>query len=139
MRLVDINGLQDYSPPWVFCCIKSTITNLFEKNIGKVVLVKLLVSVDKIKGKEVFGKRGVKIGKIEDVELDADTWAVEAVDVKIDEDVAKLYGEKAGFLKKEIVSLPANMMGPIGENVILREEISDLNALRGHIRTERGL
>jgi sporulation protein YlmC with PRC-barrel domain len=100
-------------------------------------MVKDLVSVDKIKGKEVYGKRGVKIGKIEDIELDANNWQVQAVDVKMDEDVAKIYGEKAGFLKKQIVPLPANLMGPIGETVILKEEITDFDSLRGQVRTER--
>ena len=100
-------------------------------------MVKNLVSVDKLKGKEVYAKRGIKIGKIEDVELDDTTWSVKTVDVKIDEDVEKIYGEKAGFMKKHVVSLPANMMGPIGEIVTLKEEIEDVSALRESMKTER--
>lgn len=99
-----------------------------------------MVSVDKLKGTEVFGMRGVRIGKVEDVEIDESNWAIKVIDVKMDEDIAKIYGEKAGFLKKKIVPLPAAKMGPIsGETITLREELtpSDLDSLRGEIRTER--
>jgi sporulation protein YlmC with PRC-barrel domain len=96
-----------------------------------------LVTVKSLKGKDVYGKRGVKIGEVEDVEIDDNNWTVKALDVKMNEDIAKIYGEKAGFMKKEIVPLPANMLGPIGENVTLKEEITDFESLRGQMRTER--
>jgi sporulation protein YlmC with PRC-barrel domain len=98
-----------------------------------------VVSVDKLKGKDVYAKRGIKIGKVEDVELDDNNWSVTALDVRMDENVSKIYGEKAGFMKKEIVPLPANMLGPIGDNVTLKEEIKDFNALREQTKTERSL
>lgn len=100
-------------------------------------MVNNLVSVHDLKGKEVFAKRGIKIGKVEDVELDDNNWSVKALDVRMNEDIAKIYGEKAGFMKKEIVPLPANMLGPIGETVMLKEEITDFESLRGQMRTER--
>ncbi len=95
------------------------------------------MTVHDLKGKEVIAKRGIKIGKVEDVELDDNDWSVTALDVKMNDDIAKIYGEKAGFLKKEVVPLPANMLGPIGDNVTLKEEITDFDSLRGSIRTER--
>lgn len=96
-----------------------------------------MVTVKDLKGKDVYGKRGVKIGKVEDVEIDDNNWAVKALDVRMNEDISKIYGEKAGFMKKEIVPLPANMLGPIGDNVTLKEEITDFESLRGQIKTER--
>ncbi len=96
-----------------------------------------MVNVDKLKGKDVYGKRGVKIGKIEDVEIDDNNWSVKALDVKMNDDIEKIFGEKAGFMKKQIVPLPANMLGPIGDNVTLKEEITDFEALRSQMRTER--
>ncbi len=96
-----------------------------------------MVSVDELKGKEVYAKRGIKIGKVEDVEIDDNNWSVKALDVRMNDDIAKVYGEKAGFMKKEIIPLPANMLGPIGDNVTLKEEIKDFDALRGSMRTER--
>jgi sporulation protein YlmC with PRC-barrel domain len=99
-----------------------------------------VVSVDKLKGTEVFGKRGIKIGKVEDIEIDDMTWAVKVVDVKMDEDIAKIYGEKAGYFKKKIVPLPAAKMGPLsGETITLKEELTpvELENLRSEIRTER--
>jgi sporulation protein YlmC with PRC-barrel domain len=96
-----------------------------------------LVSVHELKGKEVYAKRGIKIGKVEDVELDDNNWSVKALDVRMNEDIAKIYGEKAGFMKKEIIPLPAEMLGPIGDNVTLKEEIKDFDAIRESMRTER--
>jgi sporulation protein YlmC with PRC-barrel domain len=96
-----------------------------------------LVSVHELKGKEVYAKRGIKIGKVEDVELDDNNWSVKALDVRMNEDIAKIYGEKAGFMKKEIIPLPAEMLGPIGDNVTLKEEIKDFDALRESMKTER--
>ena len=96
-----------------------------------------MVSVNKLKGKEVYAKRGIKIGKVEDVEIDDSNWSVKALDVRMNDDIAKIYGEKAGFMKKEIVPLPANMLGPIGDNVTLKEEITDFDALRESMRIER--
>jgi sporulation protein YlmC with PRC-barrel domain len=100
--------------------------------------VNVLVNTHELRGKDVYAKRGVKIGEIEDVELD-NNWQVNALDVKMNEDVAKIYGEKAGFMKKQVISLPANLLGPISDNVVLKEEITDFDALRGNIRTERSL
>ncbi|MGD6808271.1 MAG: PRC-barrel domain-containing protein [Candidatus Bathyarchaeia archaeon] len=96
-----------------------------------------MVSVHELKGKEVYAKRGIKIGKVEDVELDDNNWSVKALDVRMNEDIAKIYGEKAGFMKKEIIPLPAEMLGPIGDNVTLKEEIKDFDAIRESMRTER--
>lgn len=95
-----------------------------------------MINTHDLKGKDVYAKRGIKIGQIEDVELD-NNWQVKSVDVKMNEDVGKIFGEKAGFMKKQIISLPANLLGPMtADNVTLKEEITDFDALRGNIRKE---
>lgn len=95
-----------------------------------------MINTHDLKGKDVYAKRGIKIGQIEDVEID-NNWQVKALDVKMNEDVGKIFGEKAGFMKKQVISLPANLLGPISDNVVLKEEITDFDALRGNIRTEK--
>jgi sporulation protein YlmC with PRC-barrel domain len=96
-----------------------------------------LINTHDLKGKDVYAKLGVKIGEVEDVELD-DNWQVKALDVKMNDEIAKIYGEKAGFMKKQVISLPANLLGPMTtDNVTLKEEITDFDALRGNIRSER--
>jgi sporulation protein YlmC with PRC-barrel domain len=96
-----------------------------------------LINTHDLKGKDVYAKRGIKIGEVEDVELD-NNWQVKALDVKMNDEVAKIYGEKAGFMKKQVISLPANLLGPMtADNVTLKEEITDFDALRGNIRSER--
>ncbi len=95
-----------------------------------------MVAVHELKGKQVYGKRGIIVGKIEDVEVD-NNWQVQALDVRMNDDVAKVLGEKADFMKKKVVALPANMLGPIGDNVTLKQEINNFDELRQNIRTER--
>jgi PRC-barrel domain. len=99
-------------------------------------VVNVLVNTHDLKGKDVYAKRGVKIGEVEDVELD-NNWQVKALDVKMNDEVAKIYGEKAGFMKKQVISLPANLLGPIADNVTLKEEITNFDELRGNIKTEK--
>ena len=110
------------------------------KKLANSIVVKYLVNIEKVKGKKVIAKNGMMIGKVEDVELNDNTWAVTTVDVKLDDNVAKLYGEKSGMMKKSIVPLPANIMGPIGEDSIyLNEKISDVESLREQVETKRAI
>jgi sporulation protein YlmC with PRC-barrel domain len=102
-------------------------------------MVKYLVSIDKIKGKKVIAKNGMMIGKVEDVEMDDTTWAVKTVDVKLEDNVAKLFGEKT-FMKKNIVPLPGHLMGPITEDTIyLNEKVADIPSLIAQIETKRAI
>jgi sporulation protein YlmC with PRC-barrel domain len=103
-------------------------------------VVKDMTKIDKIKGKKVIAKNGMMLGKVEDVELDENNWTVTTVDVKLDSNVEKLYGEKSGFMKNSILPLPANLMGPIGEDSIyLTEKITDVESLRQQIETKRAI
>lgn len=102
--------------------------------------MKNLVNIEKIKGKKVIAKNGMMIGKVEDVELNDSTWAIKTVDVKLEDNVAKLYGEKSGIMKKSIVPLPGNLMGPIeGDTIYLNEKISDVESLRDQVETKRSI
>jgi sporulation protein YlmC with PRC-barrel domain len=99
-----------------------------------------LVKLDKIKGKKVIAKNGMLIGKVEDVELDENNWTATTVEVKLESNVEKLYGEKSGFMKKSILPLPAHLMGPIGEDSIyLNEKVTDVESLRQQIETKRAI
>jgi sporulation protein YlmC with PRC-barrel domain len=103
-------------------------------------MVNNLVKIEKIKGKKVITVRGIEIGKVEDVEIDDNNWAVTTVHVKLDDDVAKIFGLKGGMMTKSEVPLPASLMGPIGEeSIILKEQITDVNALREQVETHHAL
>ena len=98
-----------------------------------------MVRIEKIKGKKVIAKNGMMIGKVEDVELDDNTWIVTTVEVKLDDNVAKLFGEKT-WMKKNLVPLPASLMGPIGEeSIYLNEKVSDVPSLVQQIETKRAI
>ena len=98
-----------------------------------------MVRIEKIKGKRVIAKNGMMIGKVEDIELDENSWAVTTVEVKLDDNVAKLFGEKT-WMKKNLVPLPASLMGPIGEDSIyLNERVTDVQSLVQQIETKRAI
>ncbi len=98
-----------------------------------------MVKIEEIKGKKVIAKNGMNIGEVEDVELD-DNWAVTKVDVKLNDDVAKLFGTKGGFMTKSVVPLPSNIVGQIRENnITLKEQITDINSLREQVEISRSL
>jgi sporulation protein YlmC with PRC-barrel domain len=113
---------------------------MFFTNVLDSFIVKIMVKLDKIKGTKVIAKNGMMIGKVEDVELNDNTWAVTEVDVKLEDAVAKLYGEKSGMMKKSIVPLPGTLMGPIqGDTIYLNEKVSDVESLREQIETKRSI
>lgn len=95
-----------------------------------------MVSVRELKGKDVYAKMGVKVGEVEDVELNSN-WSVAALDVKMNDNVAKVLGEKAGFMQKKIVPLPANLLEPISADRVTLQQIQDFDAIRSNIKTER--
>jgi sporulation protein YlmC with PRC-barrel domain len=97
-----------------------------------------MVSVRELKGKDVYAKMGVKVGEVEDVELNSD-WSVAALDVKMNDNVAKVLGEKAGFMQKKVVGLPTNLLGTISADKVTLQQIQDFDAIRSNIRTERSL
>ena len=97
-----------------------------------------MVSVRELKGKDVYAKMGVKVGEVEDVELNSD-WSVAALDVKMNDNVAKVLGEKAGFMQKKVVGLPANLLGTISADKVTLMQIQDFDVIRSNIRTERSL
>ncbi len=102
-------------------------------------LVKNLTKIDKIKGKKVVAKNGMMIGKVEDIEIDDNNWAVTEVEVKLEDNVAKLFGEKT-FMKKNMVPMPAHLMGPIqGDTVYLSEKVTDIPSLVAQIETKRAI
>lgn len=100
----------------------------------------ILVKIDKIKGTRVIAKNGMMVGKVEDIELDENNWTVTSVDVKLEDNVAKLFGEKSGLMKKSIVPLPAHLMGPMqGDTIYLNERVTDINSLIQQIETKRAI
>jgi sporulation protein YlmC with PRC-barrel domain len=112
---------------------------MFLHVVEKHSMVKKLVKIDKIRGKKVFAFNGMLIGKIEDIEIDDNNWAVTEVNVKLTDDVAKLFGT-SGVMKKSEVAIPINYFGPMSaESVALKEQVKDVNSLREQIETHHGL
>ena len=104
--------------------------------------MKILVRIEKIKGAKVVAKNGMMIGKVEDVNLDETTWAVSSVDVRLEDAVAKLFGEKAGIGKKLVVPVPGNLVGSMHldtDTIYLTDKITDIESLKAQIETKRAM
>ena len=101
--------------------------------------VRILVSIKKLLGKTVITKKGTILGKVDDVELDDLTWTPITLYVELSDQVAKTYVAKSGFMTKSVVPLPGKMMGPIGDTVMLTEEITNIGELQNQVITNRGI
>jgi hypothetical protein len=78
-----------------------------------------------------------KLGKIDELISKNKPDIICLQEIKMNDEVAKVFGEKAGFMKKQVVPLPANLLGPISDNVTLKEEITNFDDLRANMRSER--
>jgi sporulation protein YlmC with PRC-barrel domain len=88
--------------------------------------VKVLINVEKIKGKKVFTYRGMLMGEVDAVQIDENNWTIAEVDVALDKEMEKLFDVKSGMMSKTIVPVQISMMGPIGpDSIALKEEIQN--------------
>ena len=100
----------------------------------------LLVKIKDVKGKKVIAKNGMMIGEVEDIELDENTWIVKTAYVKLEDEVAKLYSVKGGFMTKSVAPLPGSLMGPMmDDKITLKEPIKDVNSLLEQVQTSRSI
>jgi sporulation protein YlmC with PRC-barrel domain len=101
--------------------------------------VEILVTIMNLLGKTVITKKGMVLGKVDDVELDDLTLTPVKLYVVLSDQVAKTYVAKSGFMTKSVVPLPIKMVGSIGDTVMLTEEITDITELQNLVKTEHGI
>ena len=65
------------------------------------------------------------MGEVAGIEVDENNWTITEVDVALTKEMENIFDIKSGMMSKSIVPLPATLMGPIGDNINLKEEISD--------------
>ena len=115
-------------------CIEYTHKR-FLKNVGKVLSVKKLVRLRNLLGKAVITKKGVILGKVDDLELDDLTRTPVTLYVELSDQMAKTYVAKSGFMTKSVVPLPFKIVGSIGDTVMLTEEITNISELQNQVQT----
>lgn len=79
--------------------------------------------LDDIISKEILDNTGNIIGKIKDVEIDTASNCIESVII-----TEGGFGKKLGRKQEEIM-IPFEMIGSIGDKIILKKEISDFEEI----------
>jgi sporulation protein YlmC with PRC-barrel domain len=83
------------------------------------------VSFDKVSGKFVICAGGFDLGELNGVELNADSWQVTHLHVKL----SKPASEDLGFNKRfrsSTVCVPTSLVAKVGDNVLLNKSLDEL-------------
>jgi sporulation protein YlmC with PRC-barrel domain len=83
------------------------------------------VSFEKLSGKYIICAGGFDLGEINGIEINADTWQVSHLQVKL----SKAASEDLGFKKRfrsSIVCVPISLVANIGDNVLLNKSLDEL-------------
>jgi len=97
-----------------------------------------MVRPEKIMGKKVITYKGMYLGDVAGIEIDENNWTITEVDVAITKEMENIFDIKSGMMSKSIVPLPVSLMGPIGDNITLKEEIKDPKELVAKVSSTRG-
>jgi sporulation protein YlmC with PRC-barrel domain len=84
-----------------------------------------MFSVRELFGKEVIGKDGTKIGTVEDVMVDTNTWQLTSVDVKLEGSVAQKFNIKKHFGSTQL-PVGVNHIQGVSDRVVLRSAVDEL-------------
>ncbi len=79
-------------------------------------------------GKEVLGAEGWKIGKVEEIVIDKESWAVTALSVALESNIAKEFNVKKMW-GKSAFTVPIGQVQGVADRIILKiskSQISDL-------------
>ncbi len=76
-------------------------------------------------GKEVLGAEGWKIGKVEEIVIDKDTWAITALSVDLESNIAKEFNLKKMW-GKSTFTIPIGQVQGVADRVILKMSKSQI-------------
>lgn len=84
------------------------------------------LSDEGLRGRTVIASDGLAIGVIAMLFLDADSWRVESLQVKLRNDVADRLGADRSWLHAGVVEIPIRIVQSVGDAVILGVALDDL-------------
>ena len=88
-------------------------------------MVTLLVSFKELSDKFVICAGGFDLGQIHGIEIDAGTWQVTHLHVKL----SKSASEDLGFKKRigtSTVCIPVSLVSSVGDNILLNKTLEEL-------------
>ena len=87
-----------------------------------------MINIDDVLGKTVIGAAGNYIGEVNNVDIEADTWQITHLHVKLSDKAAKEFGLKKS-LKSSNIKLPTSSVNNIGVIITLNLSLLDLKEI----------
>lgn len=87
------------------------------------------LSDENLRGRTVIGADGQVIGEVSTIFLDAASWRVESVLIKLRKDIADRIGASRSILHSATVEVSTQMIQSAGDAVVLNIPVDDLRAV----------
>ena len=84
------------------------------------------LSDDNLRGRTVIASDGLAIGEIAALFLDSESWRVEAVKIKLRNEVADRLGANHSVFRAGALEVPISMIQSVGDAVVLTAAVDDL-------------
>ena len=84
------------------------------------------LSDENLRGRTVIAADGQAIGEIAAMFLDSDTWQVEALQIKLRNNVADQLGATRGMFHAGTLEIPIRMVQSVGDAVVLSVSAQEL-------------
>lgn len=82
-----------------------------------------------LRGKTVIGADGVAVGAVAALFLDSDAWRVEAIQVKLEPEVADRLGASRSFFRSGELEIPVALVQSVRDAVVLTVAVDGLRQI----------
>ena len=95
------------------------------------------IKFSELDGKGVISQDGRELGSVSDVVLEATSWHIDCLVVKLDRDLLEAFHMKRPMFGTQTIQIPTSHVSGVGDKVILHKTLQELTALaREEIRRE---
>jgi sporulation protein YlmC with PRC-barrel domain len=87
-----------------------------------------MINIDEVLGKTVIGAAGNYIGEVNNIDIEANTWQITHLHVKLSDKAAKEFGLKK-TLKGSNIRIPTSLVNNICVIITLNQSLMDLKKI----------
>ena len=87
------------------------------------------IKFSELGGKDVLTQDGREIGKVEDLIIQHEAWAIPKLIVKLDRDLLETFHMKKPMFGTQTFHVPTSFVSGIGDKVILHKKLEELTAM----------
>ncbi len=87
-----------------------------------------MINIEDVMGKTVIGAAGNYIGDVNNIDIEANTWQITHLNVKLSDKAAKEFGLKK-TLKSSNIKIPTSSINNIGVIITLNLSLMDLKKI----------